>query len=72
MLNPDKLTCTIGDITVFRNGKPVGFDPRLVSEVIARKEHTIGVDLGVGKSADFCYGCDLSRGYIKINADYHT
>jgi N-acetylglutamate synthase/N-acetylornithine aminotransferase len=28
--------------------------------------------LGVGKSSDFCCGCDLSAEYVKINADYHT
>jgi glutamate N-acetyltransferase/amino-acid N-acetyltransferase len=71
-LNPDKLTCTIGGITVFRNGQPVSFDPKKVSRVICQKEHTIVVNLGIGKYSDFCYGCDLSREYITINADYHT
>ncbi|MHC4291620.1 MAG: bifunctional glutamate N-acetyltransferase/amino-acid acetyltransferase ArgJ [Planctomycetota bacterium] len=71
-LNPDKLICKIGDIFVFRNGKPTDFDPRAASAIIAKKEHTITIDLGVGKYRDFCYGCDLSRDYITINADYHT
>lgn len=71
-LNPDKLTCTIGGITVFRNGQPVSFNPKKVSQIICRKEHTIIVNLGIGKYSDFCYGCDLSRDYITINADYHT
>lgn len=71
-LDPDKLSCKIGDVFVFRNGKPTNFDPKTVSAIIARKEHTITVDLGVGKHSDFCYGCDLSRDYITINADYHT
>jgi N-acetylglutamate synthase/N-acetylornithine aminotransferase len=30
------------------------------------------VDLNAGKFQDFCYGCDLSREYVHINADYHT
>jgi glutamate N-acetyltransferase/amino-acid N-acetyltransferase len=71
-LNPDKLTCTIGGVTVFRNGQPVSFDPKKVSRIICQKEHTIIVNLGVGKYSDFCYGCDLSRDYVTINADYHT
>ncbi|MBM4104254.1 MAG: bifunctional glutamate N-acetyltransferase/amino-acid acetyltransferase ArgJ [Planctomycetes bacterium] len=71
-LNPDKLTCSIGGITVFRNGQPVDFDPKKVSGIIRQKEHTIVVNLGIGKHGDFCYGCDLSREYITINADYHT
>ena len=71
-LNPDKLTCKIGDITVFRGGRPVKFSTTEASRVIRQKQHTITVDLGIGKFSDFCYGCDLSHKYVTINADYHT
>ncbi len=71
-LNPDKLTCKIGPVTVFRNGGPVKFDPKKVNRIVSQKEHTITVDLGAGKKSDFCYGCDLSAEYVRINADYHT
>ncbi len=71
-LNPDKLTCKIGPVTVFRNGGPTKFDPKKVSRIISQTEHTITVDLGVGNKSDFCYGCDLSAEYVRINADYHT
>ena len=72
MLNSGKLSCKIGDITVFKSGRPAKFDAKRASKVISQSEHTITVDLGVGKSSDFCYGCDLSKEYVKINADYHT
>ena len=37
------------------------------------KELTIVVDLGTGgKHGHRVYTCDLSREYIRINADYHT
>jgi len=71
-LNPDKLSCKLGQITVFRNGKPAKFDPGKAGKVISQTEHTITVDLGAGKASDFCYGCDLSAEYVRINADYHT
>ncbi len=71
-LNPDKLSCKLDDITVFRNGAPRKFDAKKASKVVSQTEHTITVDLGAGKISDFCYGCDLSAGYVKINADYHT
>lgn len=71
-LNPAKLSCKIGQITVFRNGAPTRFDPRKASKVISQAKHTITVDLGVGKASDFCCGCDLGAGYVTINADYHT
>ena len=71
-LNPDKLCCKLGDITVFNNGTPRKFDARKASKVISQTEHTITVDLGAGGVSDFCYGCDLSTEYVRINADYHT
>ena len=71
-LTVGELSCIIGDVTVFRNGRPLKFSPKRVSKIISRKEHTITVNLGAGKCSDFCYGCDLSKGYVTINADYHT
>ncbi len=71
-LNTDRLTCWIGGVCVFRNGQPARFDPRRVSNIIRQQEHVIRVRLGVGKAADFCYGCDLGYGYVEINAEYHT
>ena len=37
-----------------------------------QKKWEVEVNLGVGKQADFCYTCDLSKQYVTINADYHT
>ncbi|MHC4157735.1 MAG: bifunctional glutamate N-acetyltransferase/amino-acid acetyltransferase ArgJ [Planctomycetota bacterium] len=71
-LNPNKLSCKLGPVTVFKNGAPAKFDTKRASGVISQTEHTITVDLGAGKQSDFCYGCDLSREYVAINADYHT
>lgn len=71
-LNPDRLCVKIGDTFVFRNGKPTNFNAKEVARTISKKEHTIMVDLNVGKYNDFCYGCDLSQEYVTINADYHT
>ena len=71
-LNPNKLTCKLDNITVFKNGQPTEFDRRKASEIIKQQNHTITVSLGAGKETDFCYGCDLSRDYVEINADYHT
>ncbi len=71
-LNPDKLSCKLGDITVFKNGAPRKFDAKKASKVVSQTEHTITVDLGAGKLSDFCYGCDLSKEYVTINAEYRT
>jgi glutamate N-acetyltransferase/amino-acid N-acetyltransferase len=71
-LNPDKLTCRLDGLTVFRNGQPAKFNAKQASQIVSRSEHTITVNLGAGKATDFCYGVDLSREYVTINADYHT
>ena len=71
-LNLNKLSCRLGPVTVFKNGKPSKFDAKKASEVVSQTEHTITVDLGAGDCSDFCYGCDLSKEYVTINADYHT
>jgi glutamate N-acetyltransferase / amino-acid N-acetyltransferase len=71
-LNPAKLSCKLDRLTVFKNGTPCQFDVKKASAIIRQKEHTITVHLGAGQHSDFCYGVDLSRDYVRINADYHT
>ena len=71
-LNPQKLTCRIADITVFKNGQAAKFNTKKASKAISQPHHTITINLGAGKSSDFCYGCDLSKAYVSINADYRT
>ena len=71
-LNLKKLSCKLGNITVFNNGSPVKFDRKKAGRVVSQSEHTITVNLGVGNYSDFCYGCDMSKEYVTINANYHT
>jgi len=37
-----------------------------------RKETLVACDLGAGKAKATAWGCDLTEGYVKINAKYHT
>jgi glutamate N-acetyltransferase/amino-acid N-acetyltransferase len=71
-LNPGRLSCKLDDLYVFRGGAPTKFDVKQAARIVSQREHTITVDLGVGRAGDFCYGCDLSAEYVRINADYHT
>jgi glutamate N-acetyltransferase/amino-acid N-acetyltransferase len=71
-LNSDRLSCKLDDLYVFRNGAPTNFDQKKAVRIVSQREHTITVDLGAGRFSDFCYGCDLSAEYVRINADYHT
>jgi len=71
-INPNKLSCKLDNITVFKNGSPRKFDVKKAGKIVSQKYHTITVNLGAGMFCDFCYGCDLSTKYVKINAQYHT
>ena len=71
-LNPDKLSCKLDDLFVFKNGSPAKFDVKKASKIVSQQKHTVTVSLGAGKAEDFCIGCDMSRDYVTINADYHT
>jgi glutamate N-acetyltransferase/amino-acid N-acetyltransferase len=71
-LDPRRLSCKLDDLYVFRKGTPTDFDVKKAARIISQREHTITVDLGVGRAGDFYYGCDLSAEYVHINADYHT
>ena len=71
--NRDALVVRIGGLPVARNGMA---DPAYCeSEVTAHMkgdEISIDVDVGVGKSAATVWTCDLTHGYIDINADYRS
>ena len=42
------------------------------SDVMAADHVEIEVELGTGAAEATVYGCDLSAGYVRINADYTT
>jgi glutamate N-acetyltransferase/amino-acid N-acetyltransferase len=69
----DKLSIKFGDLPVAAKG---GADPRHDEAKLARymrgQEILIDVDVGVGKSAAEIWTCDLTHGYISINADYRS
>ncbi|HTN81415.1 MAG TPA: bifunctional glutamate N-acetyltransferase/amino-acid acetyltransferase ArgJ [Acidimicrobiales bacterium] len=53
--------------------KPVGDDDlAALTKYLAGDDVLIHVSLGIGTAAFTVYGCDLSDGYVRINADYTT
>jgi glutamate N-acetyltransferase/amino-acid N-acetyltransferase len=71
-LDPQKMTIQIGKTSVYRHGQPAKFDAGRVSDTMNQPEVTITVDLDLGEAGATVLGCDLSRDYIRINADYTT
>ncbi|MEX2673467.1 MAG: bifunctional glutamate N-acetyltransferase/amino-acid acetyltransferase ArgJ [Phycisphaeraceae bacterium] len=73
-IRPEKLSVFIGRHEVYRAGQPVGVGrkQRQLEQAMQRDEVVIRFDVGLGSARCEMLGCDLSREYITINADYHT
>ena len=68
----DDVTVAVCGHTVFERRGPTEVDPLAVSEAMKGDTVTIDVSLGSGPGSATGWGCDLSREYVTINADYHT
>ena len=68
---PTKAKVSIQNIQVF-DGKPLEFDRKAASLAMRSDEVIVVCDLGAGISLGEAWGCDLTDGYVRINADYTT
>ncbi|GAB5438655.1 bifunctional glutamate N-acetyltransferase/amino-acid acetyltransferase ArgJ [Falsiruegeria mediterranea] len=69
----DKLSISFGDILVAENGwvSPT-YSEDEAAAYMKGQELVIGVDLGLGDGRSTVWTCDLTHGYIEINADYRS
>jgi glutamate N-acetyltransferase/amino-acid N-acetyltransferase len=70
-LGPDTTVIRFGDLEVYPNPLDESSLDAL-SDVMEDDHVRIHVTVGGGPGASTVYGCDLSRDYITINADYTT
>ena len=69
----DRLTIRFGDLVLAEKGwRAEGYDEDQASAYMKRQELLIAVDLGLGQGAQTVWTCDLTHGYIDINADYRS
>jgi glutamate N-acetyltransferase/amino-acid N-acetyltransferase len=69
----DLLSIRFGDTLVAEQGMVVpGYDEAPVAAHLAGQEVRITVDLGLGQGRARVWTCDLTHGYISINADYRS
>ncbi|WP_296718745.1 bifunctional glutamate N-acetyltransferase/amino-acid acetyltransferase ArgJ [Erythrobacter sp.] len=69
----DKLSIAFGGIWTARDGLPVeGYDEAPVAAHLKGDGIDIAVDLGLGEGRATVWTCDLTHGYIAINADYRS
>jgi glutamate N-acetyltransferase / amino-acid N-acetyltransferase len=62
----------IGDMCLFKSGRPLSFDKKMASGLLRREEVLILVNLNMGQYSATAWGCDLSEEYVVINSEYTT
>ena len=69
----DRLKISIGGVLITQNGqRKDGYDEAPVAAHMAGNDIDILVDIGMGSGEAFVWTCDLTHGYIAINADYRS
>ena len=69
----DRLSIGFGGVWAAREGQPLAdYDEAPVAAHLKGREVTIEVDLGLGDGRATVWTCDLTHGYISINADYRS
>ena len=69
----DRLSIGFGGTWAARDGQPLAdYDEVPVAKHLKGQEITLQVDLGLGEGRATVWTCDLTHGYIAINADYRS
>jgi glutamate N-acetyltransferase/amino-acid N-acetyltransferase len=68
----DRCRVAIGGLVVFDRGAPEHVDAERIRVALSHPRLDIAIDLGSGDGSGHAWGCDLSAGYVRINADYTT
>ncbi|MGV3769654.1 MAG: bifunctional glutamate N-acetyltransferase/amino-acid acetyltransferase ArgJ [Sphingobium phenoxybenzoativorans] len=69
----DRLAIRFGATQVAKDGLAVeGYEEAPVAAHLKGQEISVGVDLGLGDGRATVWTCDLTHGYISINADYRS
>ena len=69
----DKLSIGFGGHWAAKDGQPVpDYDEAPVAAHLRGRDITIEVDIGLGQGRATVWTCDLTHGYISINADYRS
>ncbi|WP_130472027.1 bifunctional glutamate N-acetyltransferase/amino-acid acetyltransferase ArgJ [Candidatus Magnetaquicoccus inordinatus] len=69
----ERLSLWLGEVAVVADGgRLASYREQQGKEVMQREEIVIRVGLGLGEASHTVWSCDLTHGYITINAEYHT
>ncbi len=70
-IDPDAVVIRFGDMEAYPN-RPDDKGLARLAQIMSESHVDIEVDLGAGAAESTVYGCDLSAGYVRINAEYTT
>ncbi|GIW34560.1 bifunctional glutamate N-acetyltransferase/amino-acid acetyltransferase ArgJ [Meiothermus sp.] len=70
-LEPDKVRIVLQGIPLYA-GRVLDFDRAAASQAMQADEVLVEADLGLGEGQGMAWGCDLTEGYVRINALYTT
>lgn len=69
----DRLSIRFGDVEVAKDGwRSEGYSEEAAAAHMKGANVVIGVDIGIGQGSAIVWTCDLTHGYISINADYRS
>jgi len=69
----DRLSIAMGGVPITEAGQVLDdYDEAPVAEHLKGREIHIGIDIGLGRGKARVWTCDLTHGYIDINADYRS
>jgi glutamate N-acetyltransferase/amino-acid N-acetyltransferase len=75
-VDPEQITLSLegqgNKVTLVERGLIAEGVLDMAKEIMSGDEIQISVDLGVGKASAKSFGCDLTHGYVDINASYTT
>ncbi len=61
-----------GELQIIRNGVATDYSEETATEILSQPEVTAVADIKMGHETATAWGCDLTHGYIDINADYRS
>ena len=74
--NPERVDLffesAVGKIQIIENGTAVNYSEAEATKILSEPEVTAIADVKMGEETATAWGCDLTHGYIEINADYRS
>ena len=61
-----------GSLQIIGNGTAVDYSEEKATEILSQPEVKAIADIKMGEHEATAWGCDLTHGYIDINADYRS